>query len=149
MDTFVAIYKTATGQITKRLVIPDDYAMSIADANTGSGEAYITLTSDFDPAVSYVDTVGLVLVDRPLLSTVATWSATALTANGVATVTLGSSLPSNTIVRFISTPDAVGAVPDQTVADGSFSFSTLATGAYIVNTFAFPYQDTTTTITAS
>lgn len=141
MKNFV-IYKTASGEILRTGQVPDD----MLTIQAGTGETVVEAIAN--PATEYYSAG--VKTTRPLLTTVATWSALTLVANGVATVTLGATLPNPTKINI--TPPAnlgIAAIAEQTVIDGSFVLSTTVAGAYQVTAKAFPYQDYTVTINAT
>ena len=141
MKNFV-VYKTTTGEILRTGTVPDD----MLTIQAGAGETAVEAIAD--PATEYYS-VG-VKTARPLLMTVATWSALTLVANGTATVTLGSTLPNPTKITVTPPPNlGIAAIPEQTVTDGSFVLSTTVAGAYTVTAKAFPYQDYTVTINAT
>lgn len=137
-----AVYKTTTGEILRTGQVPD--AMVAIQAQTG--EAAIEAVAD--PATEYYSAG--VKTARPLLTTVATWSVTSISANGTAKATLGATLPNPTAITIVP-PAGLGIAPiaEQTVTDGSFELSTTVAGAYIVTAKAFPYQDYTVTINAA
>lgn len=138
MKNFV-VYKTTTGEILRTGTAPDD--MLAIQAQTG--ETVVEDTAN--QATEYYS--ASVKTARPLLTTVATWSALTLVANGVATVTLGSALPNPTAITITPPPNlGIALIPEQTVTDGSFVLSTTVAGAYTVTARAFPYQDYTVTI---
>lgn len=141
-----AIYNTTTGEIKKVFgVLPDDTVT--VPANVGSGEAS-SLETSVDPDTEYY--VSGVKTTRPLMTTVATWDTTSITANGTSSATLGPSLPNptNILVSF-SIPSIDGSGTSITETSGSFSLTTVAAGSYTVTATAFPYQTYTTVITAS
>lgn len=109
-----------------------------------------TLTTDtIDSDLNWYYLSG-VLTARPLLSTVATWSTLAITANGSSTATLGSGLPNPTTITII-VPGSTGIaqVAPQTITSGSFSLTTTQPGTYVVETSCFPYVDTAVSIIAT
>lgn len=134
-----AVYKTTTGEILRIGKVPDD----MLTIQAGTGETVVEAVAD--PATEYY--LAGVKTARPLLTTVATWSTLTLVANGVATATLGATLPNPTKIN-ITPPANLGIAPiaEQTVVDGSFVLSTTVAGAYKVTAKAFPYQDYTVTI---
>lgn len=141
MKNFV-VYTTTTGEILRTGQVPDD--MLTIQAQTGE----TAVEAMADPATEYYSAG--VKTARPLLTTVATWSATSIVANGTAKATLGTTLPNPTAITIVP-PAGLGiaAIPDQTVIDGSFELSTTVAGAYKVTAKAFPYQDYTVTINAT
>lgn len=138
----ITTYKTADGKIIQTITCPDDSV----PLQYGAGENYVV--GAYLESTHYI--VAGVATVKPLLTTVATWSALTLVANGTATVTLGSTLPNPT--KITVTPPAnlgIAPIPEQTVTDGSFVLSTTVAGAYTVTARAFPYQDYTVTINAT
>lgn len=133
------VYITATGEILRTGVCQDaDVALQAATGQTSVEDTANQATEYYPSGVKTA---------RPLLTTVATWSALTLVANGTATVTLGSTLPNPTKITVTPPPNlGIAAIPEQTVTDGSFVLSTTVAGAYTVTARAFPYQDYTVTI---
>lgn len=136
------VYVTASGEVLRTgNCLDDDLALQ-----AGTGETAVQDTAN--DATEYYPSG--VKTTRPLITSVATWDTTSITANGTAKATLGSSLPNPSTV-FITPPAGLGlpAVAPQTVTDGTFRLSTTVPGAYTVTVRAFPYQDYTVTINAS
>jgi hypothetical protein len=107
------------------------------------------IDQDLDQAAQYIVDPGTnnAVTTRPLLSTIASWTATSLSANGTATVTL-SSLP-NPSNYSIQVPEGVNSIPDGVVTTGSLIFKTNYPGLYTVTIDSFPFQLYKQTITAT
>lgn len=114
--------------------------------NPGEVSLVVTL-EQADPELVYM--LGGVAVDRPLLTSMATWDTTTITANGTSSATLGPTLPSGTVIRFTGAPAALGEIDDLTETSGSFIMNTTIAGDYTVTATLFPYQTLTTIITAT
>ena len=158
MLTNFAVYITATGQVN-RIGSCDSTAVS-AQAQTGE-TAVDTTTIVVDPATQYY--LSGVLTARPLMTSVATWDVTSITANGTSTATLGFGLPNPTTVNVTASvnllsfsqvyrlPPTVTTVltSTDTVTTGSFLLKTEMVGEYEVTAIAFPYQSNTVIITGT
>lgn len=135
MDTLrYAIYDNTTGMILSILEVLADDTVTIP-GNTGVGQTAVqddTVDDDLHYYVAGVRT------NRPLLSTANSWSATTVVANGINTITFGSSLPNPTTANVSSITGDAGL--SGTVTDGTFEFSTNIAGSYFVDLEAFPYQ---------
>lgn len=141
MINFVT-YLIATGLVLRAGVCADDdLALQAGTGETAVEDTASDLTDYYPSGVK---------TTRPLITSVATWDTTSITANGTAKATLGAGLPNPTTVRVIP-PAGMGfaAVAAQTVTDGTFRLSTTVTGAYVVRVEAFPYQDYEVTINAT
>jgi hypothetical protein len=148
MTTFAA-FNSTTGNITKIIVDNSDEAAATVAVNVGAGEESISVTDETTPANWYITNPGTTkdLTARPLLSTVATWSATSVTANNVATITFGSSLPNPTAIEIIG---PAGTTPlSGNVTDGTLTLSVGLVGEYIVKVTVFPYVTQSYTITGT
>jgi hypothetical protein len=132
------------GKLNTRIVaIDEEKALWQLGANE------FLIEQDLNPDTQYIVDPGTnnTVTNRPLLSTVATWTATTLSANGTATVTLsGVPNPSN---YSIQVPDGVTTIPDGVVTTGSLIFKTNYPGLYVVTIDSFPYQIYKQTITAT
>lgn len=141
----VTIFDTTTGAVNR--VFTGDDMMNPYLA--GAGEDYIIGNYPDDQYYIVSPTGTKTPTARPALSTVATWNTTSITANGSSTATLGSGLPTGTVVRFLDVPPELTRPNDVTVTGGVFDLTTTVRGTFQVVVTAFPYLETTTTITAS
>jgi hypothetical protein len=90
-----------------------------------------------------------VLTERPLLTTVATWNKTTITANGTDSATLGAGLPNpTTVIINIVTAEGAEPVDNFTVTDGSLVFKSNIIGEYSILAQTISYKDYLVTITA-
>ena len=147
MDVY-AIYDTTTGNIVRKVTVTPGQNTDTAAANCDSGQTYLLVAGDFDPALYYIDTAGPTLTLRVLLNTVATWSATTVVADGISTITL-SGLPNPSTIQVINSPLDVALIHDFVVTDGSLVFATSSVGSYTINAQSFPYADFSQDITAT
>lgn len=127
------------------------------DLNTGATEDNIQITipsGDFDPTYYKIHWTGSAwqMTTRALLSTVATWNKTSITANGVDSCTL-SGLPNPTTVTIelpLTSVISAATVLTYTITDGSFTLSTNDPGTYTVRVLnKFPYAPYSQVITAT
>lgn len=148
------IIHNSTGRILRTYV--GTYASPTDLTDTASGELYVEETSPvlIDPGAYKMNFSGGVYTRaaRPLLSTVATWNKTSITANGTDSATL-SGLPNPTTI-VIDLP--AGSTIDSsitltyTITDGSFTLTANAPGTYTIHAYdPFPYQTYSQTITAT
>lgn len=141
-----AIYNTTSGEITKVFGVGIDDILTIP-GNTGVGEASSLETSVNATTQYYVSSV---ITTRPLFTSVGSWDTTTITANGISSATFGSSLPNPTTAVITTPPDAgTFNTVSATITTGSFTITTPVAGTYQVTLTAFPYQQLTTTITAT
>ena len=128
--TIYAIYYTANGEINQ-IYQGDD-----PSAFVGPDEDTIIVDDSVSDTTSYV--LGGVITPRPLLTSINSWDTTSFTADGVTTITFGSSLPVGTAYT-IKSP--LGVASDSgTITDGSLSISTVVPGEYLLTLEIFPYQ---------
>lgn len=138
----------STGEILHQVGVDLDNDANALTDNTPAG----TTAYAGDPLDSPNDWyyVAGVKTARPAFSTVGSWSATSITANGVSTATFGSSLPNPTTI-IVSVPVGSGLdIPGPiTETSGSFSLTTTVPGDYYVMFDAFPYKQVIQKITAA
>ena len=103
-----------------------------------------TFFTSYDPNL-YYDNAGVITV-RPLLTTVATWNKTTITADGSDAASI-STLPNPSTIK-ISTPIGIDPIEDIIETDGEFSMTTNVVGNYEITVVSYPYQDYTVTILA-
>ena len=148
MTTF-AIFNTTTGQISTLIIEDSATITDTVTANTGGSDDSGIVPDGTDLNVQYITNPLTTkdIVARPLLSTIASWSATSVTANNVATITFGSSLPNPTAIE-IAVP--AGTAPlSGNVTDGTLTLSVGLVGEYIVKVTVFPYVTQSYTITGT
>jgi len=94
--------------------------------------------------------VDVVLADKTLITTIATWDKTAIADDGVDAATLGAGLPNPTEIM-IQILTALGAEPivPFNATTGSFVLKSLIVGTYKVTARAAGYKDYTVEITVS
>lgn len=136
MTISYTVFTNSTGKIDSYGVVPD--AAHYALIPFVSGQTVTTDSIDTDANWYYL---GGVLTPRPLLTTLATWSTLAITANGISSAVLGSGLPNPTPVS-IQLLNKSGVMPvTGSVTTGSLTITANYPGSYQVTTNIFPYKD--------
>lgn len=133
------VYNTTTGMVIKKINAVDSV---VAGWQVESGQSIIQ--QDLNSETQYL--VSSTPTTRPLLSSIATWDSTTLTADNIDTVILsGLPNPSN---YSIQTPLGVSPITSGTITDGTLEFKTDFTGTYTIVIDSFPYQLYSQNITA-
>jgi hypothetical protein len=125
--------------------------IATADLNTEVGFMYIEITDlvqTDDYKISWNGT-DFEMVERDELSTVATWSATTIDADGVDSAVLGSGLPNPTTVSLTYQAYEALAPVSGDVTTGTLTITADLAGEYEVSINVFPYKPYSQTITAT
>jgi hypothetical protein len=130
------LYFLNTGKILGSCTCQPDI-LTVHVANLPSGQGLIENGGQVDADEYYINLSNTTITPRPIMA--ATANKLTITADGVDTCTI-STLPSPCSVT----------VDDTTyeVTDGSFEFSTLLTGEYVVKLESFPYKPKEFLVTA-
>lgn len=139
------VYDTASGVVLRSGQCPEE----LLAIQAGAGETAIEVPTGIDEPEDYYMSVGEP-VAKPLITTVATWSTLAITANGVSAATLGAGLPNPSTVVIRPPADlGIANIANQIVTDGTFNLTTTVPGDYTVKVSATHYLDYEETISAT
>lgn len=146
----IAIYNTTTGEVKKLIQVPDGYdTVTIANLNTESGQAAISVSDNFAKEYYYIDPGTLTETPKlnfddtnTLTNTGGVWL-----ADGVDSITYGSSLPNPTSYFMQTDVDGLDGLHGD-ITDGLFELTTEKPGTFNITLSAFPYVDKVITVSA-
>lgn len=137
------VFNTTTGEITRTGRVPDD----MINLQAGAGETAITgVANDLTDYIANPGTTNDVTA-KALLSTVATWDQTTITADGVDEAIL-STLPAAGSFE-IAVPENAAPIPGGAVSPPSLTFKATEPGTYVVTVKVSPYLDAVQSIIAT
>lgn len=144
MTISYTVYDNTSGQIQYFGTVPDSTHYALIPVTV-----YQTLTTDSIDSDAHWYYVSGVLTARPLLTSVASWSTTSITANGVSSAVFGSGIPNPTTVSIIQQGNKAVTPVSGTITSGTLTITANYPGTYLVTMNVFPYQDYSQVITAT